>query len=838
MPAPLVVAACIAAGGALVNAVSGWFSGNKAREQTRELAQVNQAQQARFESNREAIQLTQMKLSCLQQAQNQAFQTEENRLNRQHQAALEAARQQEAREQARLSREHQTELEKFRQQVQKELNERNLQFQAWRLEQEQALQKELAGYARETQLMIAEFQRETARQQPEVNKLFEAWPLRLVPLQILNDQAAQGNPPLKVVIAPPEVDFDKFGSANTNTPRLEKSLAEGLRQFFNQHYPLHHAERAIEFIGGAWDAKRFHGEASIKALFSMLKSEPLLVLESEIDGDYLNMRFAYWGSAQAQYAYVPVVSRFKFRELVYESAKERARQWKDKRDKLLALGKNPSEVNKHDTYNLAILEEEEQLAALGIDLSQVQPRYQLDAADFEVLNQFLLLNHQLVAGLVADTHHLLQHETKPALPQWLPELLAAGVQADNLQPFLDAYQQVLQTIALERPAWAADLALDLAEHLTHTEQRPWVEQALQASLLYWLRSRGQATPKDLPVLIQALAEHLVVADQAYVQGVQTCLRYLEQTALSATLQAEFGIRQRIELEAQRLQQLELKKREAEAAERKAKEEAARQAAEAERLARDAWKPKWASLAEEDEYGRYADLSVEGVTQRFRWIEAGTFWMGSPDTEQERGDDEILHQVTLTQGFWLADTACTQALWQAVMGSNPAYFTDSLQNPVEQVSWNDVQGFIKELNKYLQGVKARLPTEAEWEYACRAGTNTPFSFGENITPEQVNYDEEDWYTIAEVKSLPSNPWGLYEMHGNVWEWCQDWYGDYPSSSILNPRGSRSGDDRVLRGGAWVIDDCDIIDIVTPRSACRFYCEPDCQNHKIGFRLLLG
>lgn len=505
MPAPLIVAVGLAALGTAANALSGWISGKKSRDQSRELAQVNQAQQARFESNREAMQLAQMKLSCLQQAQNQAFQAAESRLNREHQA----------------------ELEKFRQQVQKELNERNLQFQAWRLEQEQTLQKELAAYTRETQLMIADFQRETARQQPEVNKLFETWPLRLLPLQILNDQTYQGNPPLKVVIAPPEVDFDKFGSSNTNTPKLEKSLAEGLRQFFNQHYHPHHPERAIEFIGGAWDAKRFHGEASIKALFSMLKSEPLLVLESEIDGDYLNIRFAYWGSAQSQYAYVPVVSRFKFRELVYESAKERARRWKDKRDKLLALGKNPSEVNQRDTHNLAILEEEEQLAELGIDLSQAQPRYQLGAADFEVLNQFLLLNHQLVAGLVADTHHLLQHDTKPALPQWLPELLAAGVQADTLQPFLVAYQQVLHNIALERPVWAAELALDLAKHLADTEQKQWVEQALQASLVYWLKARGQVAAQELPALTQALAEHLVVADQAYVQGVQTCLRYLE-----------------------------------------------------------------------------------------------------------------------------------------------------------------------------------------------------------------------------------------------------------------------------------------------------------------------
>lgn len=806
---------------------------------------MNQAQQARLEANREAMQVAQMKLSCLQQARNQAFQTEENRLNREHQAALEYARQQEAREQARLHHDHQVELERFRQEVQKELNERNLQFQAWRLEQEQSLQKELAGYARETQLIIAEFHRETARQQPEVNKLFEAWPLRLVPLQVLNDPATQSNPPLKVVIAPPEVDFDKFGSSNTNTPKLEKSLAEGLRQFFNQHYPLHDAERAIEFIGGAWDAKRFHGEASIKALFSMLKSEPLLVLESEIDGDYLNMRFAYWGSAQAQYAYVPVVSRFKFRELVYESAKERARQWKAKRDRLLELKKDPRQINERDTYNLSVLEEEEELAELGVDLSQIQARYKLAAEDFEVLNQFLLLNHQLVAGLVADTHHLLQHQVKPALPQWLPELLAAGVQADNLQPFLEAYQQVLRGIAVERPAWAAELALDLAIHLAKTEQGLWLEQALSASLQYWLVARGQSAPTDLPALIQALGQHLTVADQVYVEGVQTCLQALAQTEQRLALQADFKIRQRIELEAQRLQQLELKKRDEEA-EQKAREEAAR--LEAERLARDAWKPQWASQAAEDEYGRYADLTIESVTQRFRWIEAGTFLMGSPQNEPERSDDEIQHSVTLTQGYWLADTACTQALWLTVMGNNPAYFTDNLQNPVEQVSWADVQGFIGKLNQHLSEVKARLPTEAEWEYACRAGTTTPFSFGINITLEQANYDGNLPY-LAEctgyidnielyreqtvtVKSLPANSWGLYEMHGNVWEWCQDWYGEYPSGSGSAPEGPSSGTSRVLRGGSWG-DGGQYV-----RSAYRSFYTPDYRNYFFGFRLVLG
>jgi hypothetical protein len=149
-------------------------------------------------------------------------------------------------------------------------------------------------------------------------------------------------------------------------------------------------------------------------------------------------------------------------------------------------------------------------------------------------------------------------------------------------------------------------------------------------------------------------------------------------------------------------------------------------------------PDWATAIGRDPHGLYADLSVQGVTQRFRWIAPGSFLMGSPDSEPERYDDERQHRVTLTRGYWLAETACTQSLWQAVTGSNPGYFKDDPRNPVEQVSWKDVRTFIEALNGLVPRLGARLPTEAEWEYACRAGTETPFSFGDNITPEQVNY----------------------------------------------------------------------------------------------------
>ncbi|MCB1777332.1 MAG: formylglycine-generating enzyme family protein [Candidatus Competibacteraceae bacterium] len=225
----------------------------------------------------------------------------------------------------------------------------------------------------------------------------------------------------------------------------------------------------------------------------------------------------------------------------------------------------------------------------------------------------------------------------------------------------------------------------------------------------------------------------------------------------------------------------------------------------------------------------------------RWIWPGRFLMGSPENEHGREDDEFQHEVILTRGFWLAETACTQSLWQAVMGKNPSEFKGE-QRPVEEVSWDDVQDFIKRLNDAVPGLTARLPTEAEWEYACRAGTITPFSFGEDITPEQVNYDGKypyhgnkkglDRSETVEVASLPANPWGLYEMHGNVWEWCQDWYGGYPQGSIIDPTGSETGEGRVLRGGSWFHNGRYV------RSAYRNLFDPGYRDGFYGFRLALG
>ena len=239
----------------------------------------------------------------------------------------------------------------------------------------------------------------------------------------------------------------------------------------------------------------------------------------------------------------------------------------------------------------------------------------------------------------------------------------------------------------------------------------------------------------------------------------------------------------------------------------------------------------------DFYGLWKTVEIFGVQQTLRWVPRGEFLMGSPADEPERYENELQHPVRLTYGFWLADTACSQSLWEAVVGKNPADFKDS-DNPVENVSWEDVSDFLAKLNTTQSDSKYSLPTEAQWEYACRAGSSTPFNSGENINPEQVNYHgaypynngEKGAYrrkTIA-VKTFVPNDWGLYQMHGNVLEWCSDWFGNYSSYQMTDPEGPADGATRVLRGGSWFIG------ARRCRSAFRGRREPADRGDNIGFR----
>jgi uncharacterized protein (TIGR02996 family) len=204
-------------------------------------------------------------------------------------------------------------------------------------------------------------------------------------------------------------------------------------------------------------------------------------------------------------------------------------------------------------------------------------------------------------------------------------------------------------------------------------------------------------------------------------------------------------------------------------------------------------------------------AVNDLGMCFAWIPPGTFRMGSPPEEASRDDDEVQHRVTLTRGFHLGVHTVTQAQWRAVMGDNPSNFPGE-DCPVESVTAADCREFLRRLG-LRDGRAYRLPTEAEWEHACRGGTTTPFWFGAGITPDLANYDGNYAYEegpvgayrqrTVPVGSFPANPWGLHEMHGNVYELCGDWYAPYAAGAALDPSGPESGTSYATRGGSWFI-----------------------------------
>ena len=264
---------------------------------------------------------------------------------------------------------------------------------------------------------------------------------------------------------------------------------------------------------------------------------------------------------------------------------------------------------------------------------------------------------------------------------------------------------------------------------------------------------------------------------------------------------------------------------------------------------------WMSDGVVDQYGRRAEFKLRNVVQRMRWIEPGEFWTGSTEAERKRfaaqtpkeqqdmfDMERPRHRVTLTRGYWFADTACTQALWQAVTGDNPSHFTGDPALPVDTVSWDEVcSQFLPELSRLLTAEGWGLPTEAHWEYACRAGTDTAYSWGDMVNVDQVNFDGNHpppggvkgayRKKTVPVKALPRNAWGLHQMHGNLGEWCRDAPRPYTYAAepARDPDGGSEADTRVLRGGSWFSGAESLRGVRRGRS------HPGYREYFIGFRL---
>ncbi len=258
------------------------------------------------------------------------------------------------------------------------------------------------------------------------------------------------------------------------------------------------------------------------------------------------------------------------------------------------------------------------------------------------------------------------------------------------------------------------------------------------------------------------------------------------------------------------------------------------------------RPVWASADGEDQYGRWASFSVNDVVVKMRFVKAGSFIMG-----QEGDRFAVPHPVLLTQDYWMAETETTQALWEGLMPENPSSVRNEL-HPVYRVSWFDCQEFFKKINDVVPGLSARFPTEAQWEYACRAGSTSLYYWGDDSSEEtakrhmwyEKNADGSMWtnphaQTTGEqpVRMTLPNAWGLYDMSGNIGEWCQDWAGNYAQGCLVDPQGIKQDANewyqRIHRGGGWDFD------VSNNRSSARGSSAPDDgENYLIGFRFVVA
>ena len=932
------------------------------------------------------------------QQNNQAFQLDLQQNNQEFQQQLEIARQEFQAKIVEYQCQENRKLQEFVKAVDMQIAKSNQEFQAWLFQQQKQLQFELAQYNRETQFFIAAYQREAALEIAayqrevalEMKELDNYWPIKNSPRQMLESHKGRNPIPVQIILAPPEIDYDRFEHLNkTSTsgfPKVEKRLSQCLKSFLQKYYPLENEQRPTKLIDQGWESNRFAGGSAVTTIFSSLKSEPILLIESEVDGDLINIQVAYWsGGQEISPFYKTIISHLHYPKILYEFAIQRALHWETNvKQKLLAKGKTEQEINQRfggdNPLNLNIYRENQEFAADGIE---IECHYKTNSEDFGKFSALLGAYHNIIAALFTDIHYLIHTNLLPRLPELLPELetefsVDKRLADDLFQMVAESYIGSLKAMEKDRSELVPEFAADIAFGLTGLSNPTFAEQMLDFSLESWLNSRYLSVENGRENF-DMVAENLLPLDREFVIKVNRCLdglakekklsvinscyqRAIEKFNLEKYQEAiidfgyvidlnpefadsyyrrgltyiqltnypeaiiDFGyaidlnpefadsyyqrgltyiqltnypeaiedLTQVIRLDASHapaynfrgsayyklgeyqqavddydrainlglteavknrdilLNVWEEIKRQAE--EKIRREERERQQREAEEKRQRELKGelftfevvtvnysgKIINRTQGSARQKIEDLG-NGIKLEMVYIPRGSFIMRSPEDKDENTDAESLqHQVTL-QPFYMSKYPITQTQYQAIMGNNPSNFIGG-SRPVERVSWHDATKFCRKLSEKT-GKIYTLPSESQWEYACRAGTTTPFYFGETITSELVNYDGNYPYGNApkgkyrqettDVGTFPPNAFGLYDMHGNVWEWCLDvWHDNYNGAPTDGSAWETEGDNnrRLLRGGSWYFNSWDC------RSAWRIYYYADDRINTWGFRIV--
>ena len=338
--------------------------------------------------------------------------------------------------------------------------------------------------------------------------------------------------PLRILLSPPELNYDSFGQ-KSQAFNIENHLAEELREFLNAYYPFNGENRRTQLLDGAWVSKKFKGGSGIQALHSQLKNVPIIVLESEVDNNYLNFRVAYWRGDGSEPSYSSILSAFPYRDFLYESAKDRAKKWAKTKQQLLSKGRTPERIKAIgglNDFNLMLLQEEQQLIDDGIDLSElnISQEYKLDYKDYQKLHQYLITFHRITVSMVADIHYLTQENTlTPLLPNLLPELLHEIPESNDLQKtMLDwivaTYNEIYERLAEVMAGWIPELMMKFALALSDLEDKSHAKQQGIKSVRAWLKLRGIEDNN-----FESLQDVVTKEDEPYFKSLQEFLEKVE-----------------------------------------------------------------------------------------------------------------------------------------------------------------------------------------------------------------------------------------------------------------------------------------------------------------------
>lgn len=872
----------------LTSVINAWNS-EKSRQSSEALsaASRNSSKEIALLSQNHSRELhyNQLKFSVLQQRLNQDFQ----------------------REMAELSHERALEIEAYRAEVNLAINQKNLDFQRWRFEQEKKIQYDILLAQQTFQRELNSLQQQQAVLQLRERLREDKSPIANLASDLLENSFAQTTIPLKVLLSPPSLDFDP-NSGKPYQAGYEGFLSIEIEQFLHQGY-LDSEQSPVQLIDKTWESNKRGGGSALQALHGQLKSIPILVLDSEIALGELNFRVGYWAGGDVAYKQASILSRESVASLLNQIAKQLAREWQITRQQLQDLGKEDDYIKNmggiHEE-NLQILQREvatrEELNQKGIDISRLPIGNDYKIADQHYKNfyEYLAVWHCLVIGHYADQHFLARSwRNTPLLPSMFPYLMQKYKHHPLLVPefwhkaiteTVKVYHQFYQSLADDASSHIPEIRIQLGFSLARLpkEYHHFAFQQGYQALSHWFQALNVPADKVFDVEdeedCQLLKRIIYQEDLPFLEALQSLIENLGDvdginTQHQAVIQSLLAGWQWLKRFGS-IPHVERVDPEGETTDRKQGMRVSIQRPEENFLEK---------LTD--------DLELEMIA-----IPAGDFMMGSQECYQPKFNDNYFleyivdhdaaspaHRVKLP-AFYLSRYPITQAQFQAVMGVNPAQlYGDGVycshdqkqalldkfkMHPVQMVDWNLALAFCSKLSE-TTGKCYKLPSESQWEYACRAGTQTPFFFGNssqyiwkygylNVRNLLFCFDKQGYYQdssssrgsaekhasahveiihshhpgsapsfydyTTNVGQFKSNLWGLHDLLGNVWEWCEDdWIDGYYGHPIDGSARVNGGGVKVVRGGCFSSSQLDCY------SFSRGYKKIDTAHETVGFRI---